>query len=99
MDKPQLFKGASKNKLALYFCIGIAAVMVFSLTTVFPIWNLFPKYVTEQVKVVSVDKNGCIAQTQDNNLVNIGKCTANPGDSVRATYDANVAQRSKAFLP
>jgi hypothetical protein len=55
--------------------------------------------VTEQVKVVSIDKNGCIAQTQDNNLVNIGKCNANAGDSIRATYDANVAQRVKAFLP
>ena len=99
MNKPQLFGTSDRNKMSIYFAIGITGIIVVMMTAVFPIWNLFPNYVTETVKVVSVNSNGCIAQTSGGYLVNIGPCNAHPDDSIMAKYDSKIVQRSRAFLP
>ena len=87
------------NKNAIYFVVAIIAAVAIMMTAVFPIWNLFPNNVTETVKVVAVDENGCTIETSDEYIIHISPCNAKPGDSITATYDAKIKQRIHAFLP
>ncbi|MDE1769195.1 MAG: hypothetical protein KGI28_01400 [Thaumarchaeota archaeon] len=76
------------------------AIIVLMMTMVWPVWNLIPQYVTETVKIVSVDQSGCWADTQDNYLVKlVGACNGQPGQHVMGTYDVKVKQRMHTFLP
>jgi hypothetical protein len=68
-------------------------------TVVFPIWNLFPRNVTETVKIVALDETGCIVETLDHYIVRIESCTGQPGSNITATFDAKIKQRASAFLP
>ena len=79
----------------------IFAIIGVMMTAVWPVWNLVPQYVTEQVKVVSVDQSGVWADTQDNYLVKLTGSYQNvsPGDHIMGTYDAKIKQRTHAFLP
>jgi len=89
-----------KNRTALFFAIGIAAIVVIMVTMVWPFWNLIPQYVTEKVKVVSIDQNGCYADTSDNYLVKLTGCTnAKVGDYIMGTYDVKIKQRQGIYLP
>jgi hypothetical protein len=63
------------------------------------IWNLFPQYVTERVKVASVDPSRCMATTSDNYLLNLkDTCNPKPGDYIMGTYDTKVKERRKPFI-
>lgn len=76
----------------------VAVIIGFAVTIfgvfVWPFWNLIPQYVTETVTVVYKDDQGrCVALTQDNYHVPIGKCDANPGDTVTAEFDVKIKER------
>jgi len=79
----------------------ILAVISVMMTAVWPVWNLIPQYVTEQVKVVSVDQSGVWADTQDNYMVKLTGSYHNvsPGDHIMGTYDVKIKQRMDTFLP
>ncbi len=74
---------------------AIAAVIIIMSTAVFPFWNLFPKMITEEVKVVYVDQTSCTVETSDGLIVKIPPCNAKPGDNITATYDAKIKERRK----
>lgn len=81
--------------------IVVAAVLAFVImaTVVFPVWNLFPRNVTETVKIVALDETGCIVETLDHYIVRIESCTGQPGSNITATFDGKIKQRASVFLP
>ena len=81
--------------------IAIAAILavIIMATAVFPFWNLFPRQVTETVKVVSVDQNGCVVETADHFIIKLDSCDGKPGDNIIATFDGKIKDRARAFLP
>ena len=82
----------SQNAVFAAVIIGFAVTILG--VFVWPFYNLIPSYVTETVTVVYKDEQGrCVAQTVDNFLVPIGKCDANPGDTITAEYDAKIKER------
>lgn len=91
----------SRNLQPLLAWTIIFAIIGVMMTAVWPVWNLVPQYVTEQVKVVSVDQSGVWADTQDNYLVKLTGSYHNvaPGDHIMGTYDVKIKQRTHAFLP
>ena len=90
-----------RNPLPMFFGLGMLAIVVVMMTMVWPIWNLIPQYVTEQVKVVSVDQNGVWADTQDNYLVKLVGHYSNvqSGQYIMGTYDVKIKQRMHTYLP
>jgi len=84
----------------LAWVLGLAIIGVM-MTAVWPVWNLIPQYITEQVKVVSVDQSGVWADTKDNYLVKLTGSYHNvsPGDYIMGTYDMKIKQRMHTFLP
>ena len=81
--------------------IAFAAIAAFIImaTVVFPIWNLFPRLVTETVTIRALDETGCTVETLDHYLIRIGSCTGQPGSNITATFDAKIKQRASAFSP
>ncbi len=100
MNKSSVNSNQTKN-LQPVFAVGVMlAIVVLMMTMVWPVWNLFPQYVTENVKLVSVDSSGCWADTQDNYLVKlVNSCSVQPGQHIMGTYDVKVKQRMHTFLP
>ncbi|HJU13674.1 MAG TPA: hypothetical protein VJ792_04385 [Candidatus Nitrosotalea sp.] len=88
-----------KDLLPFAFVLGMVAIVAVMSTMVWPIWNLFPQYVTEQVKVVSVDQSGVWADTQDNYLVKLSGTYHNvqPGQHIMGTYDVKIKNRMNTF--
>ena len=82
------------NERLMLFGAIIAAVVIMS-TAVFPFWNLFPRMVTEKVKVVYVDETGCTVETSSGLIVKIPPCNAKPGQNITATYDEKIKERRK----
>jgi len=77
---------------------AIAAAVIIMSTIVFPFWNLFPRMVTEKVKVVYVDETGrCTVETSDGLVVTIPPCNAKAGDNITATYDGKIKERRKTI--
>jgi len=77
---------------------AIAAAIIIMSTIVFPFWNLFPRMVTEKVKVVYVDETGrCTVETSDGLVVIIPPCNAKAGDNITATYDGKIKERRKTI--
>ena len=81
--------------------IAIAAILavVIMATVVFPIWNLFPRLVTETVTIRALDETGCTVETLDHYLIRIESCNGQPGSNITATFDAKIKQRASVFLP
>ena len=81
--------------------IAVAAILavVIMATVVFPIWNLFPRLVTETVTIRAFDETGCTVETLDHYLIKIESCTGQPGSNITATFDAKIKQRASVFLP
>ncbi|MDE1844982.1 MAG: hypothetical protein KGI10_06600 [Thaumarchaeota archaeon] len=101
MNRPNDQKtDTTKNMLPMFAGGVMIAIVSLMMTMVWPVWNLFPQYVTETVKVVSVDQSGCWVDTQDNYLVKIvSSCNGQPGQHIMGTYDVKIKQRMHAFLP
>ena len=58
--------------------------------------------ITENVTIVSVNEDGyggCVVETSDHYNVKVPSCDGKPGDSMLATYDAKIKQRTNVFLP
>ncbi len=87
------------NLLPMFFGLGMLAIVAVMSTMVWPIWNLFPQYVTEQVKVVAVDPSGVWADTQDNYLVKLTGAYHNvhPGQYIMGTYDVKIKDRMNTY--
>jgi hypothetical protein len=69
-----------------FVLLGVSLMVVMVLN---PVWHWFPVQVTEGVTVVAVTESGCIADAPTVGLpINIGHCSAQPGDTVMATYYA-----------
>ena len=62
-------------------------------------WYVEPDNVTEEVKVIAITEDGCIAESIDGYSVNIGLCDAEPGDVILGTYDAKEKDRRLAMNP
>lgn len=90
---------APRNLMPMFFGLGMLAIIAVMMTMVWPIWNLFPQYVTEQVKVVSVDPSGVWADTQDNYLVKLTGTYHNvqPGQYIMGTYDVKIKDRMNTY--
>lgn len=58
-----------------------------------------PDEVTERVKVVANTASGCIVETMDGHPINIGPCDAESGETIVATYDAKIKERSLLMNP
>lgn len=88
-----------KDLLPTAFVLGIVAIVVVMSTMVWPVWNLLPQYVTEQVKVVAVDPTGTWADTHDNYLVRLSGSYNNvhPGQYIMGTYDVKVKDRMNTY--
>ncbi len=100
MDNSNEQEPIVRNWQPMFFGLGMVAIVAVMMTMVWPVWNLIPQYVTEDVKVVSVDNGACYADTQDNYLVKlVGSCDAQPGQHIMGTYDVKVKQRMHTFLP
>ena len=87
------------NLLPTFFMLGMVAIAAVMMTMVWPVWNLFPQYVTEQVKVVSVDSSGVWADTQDNYLVKLTGTYNNvhAGQYIMGTYDVKIKDRMNTY--
>lgn len=62
-------------------------------------WYVTPEENIEIVKVIAVTESGCIAETLDGYLVNIGKCQAQPGQYIEAQVDQKAKERAAAKNP
>lgn len=79
--------------------IAAAIAVIVMATAVFPFWNLLPRHVTEEVKVVYVDESGCTVETSDHFIIKIGPCEGKPGETITATFDGKIKERARAFSP
>ena len=79
--------------------IAVAIVVIVMATAVFPFWNLLPRNITEEVKVVQVDESGCTVETSDHFIIKIGPCDGKPGETITATFDGKIKDRARAFSP
>ena len=79
--------------------IAVVIVVIVMATAVFPFWNLLPRHITEEVKVVQVDESGCTVETADHFIIKIGQCDGKPGETITATFDGKIKDRARAFSP
>ena len=62
---------------------GLAVILVFTLTP----WNLVPTQVTEDVTVIAITEDGCVAESQYGVSVVVPQCSAQVGDVVSASFN------------
>ena len=75
--------------------IAVAASLLFA----YLMFYTSPEHNMEMVKIIAVTENGCIAETLDGHSVNIGDCTAQPGQYVDALVDQKVKERAALMNP
>ena len=83
--------GLSDRQLALIFGIGILGIFLFFAIFIFPIQNLFPETVTEQVTIISKSDGQCVVNSQDHPR-GISSCNYNVGDKLQIIYKHGTAQ-------
>lgn len=84
-------QGVSNRQLALIFGIGIIGTFLVFAIFIFPIQNLFPKSITEQVTIISKSDMQCVVNSQDHPR-GISNCNYNIGDKLQITYKYGTAQ-------
>jgi len=82
--------GLSNRQLAFIFGICIIGIFVVFALFIFPIQNLFPETITEQVTVVSKSDGECVVNSQDHPR-GISNCMYNLGDNLQITYKHGTA--------
>jgi hypothetical protein len=83
-------QGISNRQLALIFGISIVGIfMVFSLF-IFPIQNLFPESITEQVTIISKSDGECVVDSKDHPRA-IFNCNYDIADKLQITYKYGIA--------
>ena len=91
-------KDAIKNhKVTIQAFIGVVAIAGGLLA--YLMWYVSPDEVTEEVKVIAITEDGCIAESFDGYSVNIGNCDAEPGEIIVGTYDAKEKERRMLMNP
>ncbi|MBT8251344.1 MAG: hypothetical protein KJO99_00710 [Nitrosopumilus sp.] len=62
-------------------------------------WYVSPEQNIEMVKVIAITESGCIGETLDGYSVNIGQCSAQPGEYIDAPVDQKLKERAAAMNP
>ncbi len=73
----------SRPVLIAMLIAGFAVAAVFTVTP----WNWIPTEVTEDVTVVAVTEDGCVAESQYGTSLVVSECDAKVGDTVSATFN------------
>ncbi|MEX0861341.1 hypothetical protein [Nitrosopumilus sp.] len=89
----------SNSPRKLYVII-FALIAVFFATAVWPVWNLIPEYVTEEVRVASNSEGKCYIHTDDNFLIPAGDACGNAkaDDRIQIEYDVKIKDRMDAAV-
>ena len=88
----------TSNKKSLVIICGILAAIGISLFA-YLMWYVSPDVKIEQVKIISVTADGCIAETPDGFPVNIGSCDAEVGEFISAPIDQKTKERQALMNP
>ncbi|NOJ28597.1 MAG: hypothetical protein DA328_00320 [Nitrososphaeraceae archaeon] len=83
--------GLSNRQLGLIFGTAILGIFVVFALFIFPIKNLFPELITEQVTIVSKSDGQCVVNSQDHPR-GISNCNYNVGDKLEITYKYGTSQ-------
>jgi len=75
------------NKIVIGVIIGVMVIATSLFVYLF--WYDSSDKVTERVRVIANIGEGCIAETHDGFILNIGPCYAFPGEVIIVTYDVN----------
>jgi hypothetical protein len=84
-------QGISNRDLALIFGISVIGIFLVFAIFIFPIQNLFPETITEQVTIISKSDGQCVVNNQDHSR-GISNCNYNVGDKLQITYKYGTAQ-------
>ncbi|QLH06105.1 hypothetical protein [Nitrosopumilus ureiphilus] len=82
MTTKQMEKRLSRRTIMALMIIGLAVVIVFTVTP----WNIMPTQVTEDVTVIAVTEYGCVGESQYGTSVVVPECNLQVGDTVSATF-------------
>ena len=82
-------QGISNRQLALIFGISIVGVFLVFALFIFPIQNLFPESIIEQVTIIS-KSDECVVNSQDHPRA-ISNCNYDIGDKLKITYKYGTA--------
>jgi len=85
------------NQTTIRAFIGVVGVAIGLF--VYLTWYVSPDEVTERVEVIANTAEGCIVETMDGHPINIGPCDAREGETIVATYDAKIKERSLLMNP
>ena len=88
----------SSDKKSLLIVSGILSVAALSLVA-YMLFFTAPEEKSEWVKVIVITESGCIAETLDGFVVNIGQCQTQEGEMVIAVVDQKVKDRAAAMNP
>ncbi|NNL52512.1 MAG: hypothetical protein HKP33_00725 [Nitrosopumilus sp.] len=89
-------KTTNKNSLLIVGgVIAVGAVLLFA----YLMWYVSPEQNIEMVKVIAITESGCIGETLDGYSVNIGQCSAQPGEYIDAPVDQKLKERAAAMNP
>jgi hypothetical protein len=83
-------QGISNRQLALIFGISIVGIFIVFALFIFPIQNLFPESITEQVTIISKSAEECVVNTQDHPR-GIPNCNYDIDDKLQITYKYGTA--------
>ncbi|KAF6246492.1 hypothetical protein C6990_08260 [Nitrosopumilus sp. b3] len=72
----------SRRVLMAMLIVGVSVAVIFTITP----WNWIPIQVTEDVSVIAVTEDGCVAESQYGTSVVVSECNAKVGDIVSATF-------------
>ena len=85
------------HKITIQAFIGVVGIA--GALFAYLMWYVSPDEVTEEVKVITITEDGCIAESFDGFSVNIGNCYAEPGEVIVGTYDAKEKERRMLMNP
>ena len=83
-------QGISNRQLALIFGITIIGIFIVFALFIFPIQNLFPESITEQVTIISKSDGECVVDTKDHPRA-ISNCNYGIDDKLQITYKHGTA--------
>jgi hypothetical protein len=83
-------QGISNRQLALIFGISIVGIFIVFALFIFPIQNLFPESITEQVTIISKSDGECVVDSKDHPRA-ISYCNYGIGDKLEIIYKHGTA--------
>ncbi len=79
--------------------VAITILGIIAVAIIFAFFYFLPRYVTESVKIITVDQSSCIVETSDKFIMKISPCDGRPGETIVATYDEKIKERFRATTP